>query len=309
MIKNIRIRLTVDQRGKIKTGEKSEKGLPRSLDHFNVTPFPELEQLYGKKPTELILFMPSDNIEEIFDYNMVVWGGGQTNPTKKRTCDTEVCLHRIDYEIKSIKQKFTAGEETECICKKYELKGEDACRCDAHLKAFVANPKTGKITHFVPYLFETHSRNTGDAIYSELDKVRVLTQMLEGKPRLTGIPFRMSVRMVKGVGNNRFPIWTLAVISGSQLQIPGRGIAEVPILGETVDEPVKADPAEAVVVTQARVTQDFLARIDGAKTIDDLKKAKADFDKAFEEGHITVFDHEMLVGEGKTRQQKLLEKR
>jgi hypothetical protein len=43
MIKNIQLRVSANPNGKIKSGIKSAEGLPKSLDYFNISKFPELQ--------------------------------------------------------------------------------------------------------------------------------------------------------------------------------------------------------------------------------------------------------------------------
>ena len=58
-------RLSIPVVGKIKCGEKNERGLPRSLDYFipsgNYAPL--FTQAYGEKPTTIQIVFPSDDAE------------------------------------------------------------------------------------------------------------------------------------------------------------------------------------------------------------------------------------------------------
>src|SRR3990172_10275402 len=91
MRKNIKIRISSDLRGKIKTGEKSDKGYPKSLDYFNVESFPELAIAYVNKPEKLIVYCPSDNLSDFFFTEYSKWGKGtnQEQGIKLRSCDGE----------------------------------------------------------------------------------------------------------------------------------------------------------------------------------------------------------------------------
>lgn len=216
MIKNIRYRVNVDGRGKIKSGEYVEpeggkKGHPKALDYFNVSKFPELLAAYGKKPTALLLFMPSNMVTDCFDCNYVHWGGGRENPVKKRSCDGETCTFRIDCEVDG--KSHAAGDEAPCVCKPHwedkEWMEKQGCRYVSYLKSFIALPQTGKVEHPQCYLFETHSQNSGDAIFSELEKVWHLNQK-----RLIGVPFILSIKMISGKSDakKKFPLWNLSVV-------------------------------------------------------------------------------------------------
>jgi hypothetical protein len=213
MIKDIKMRLTVDPRGKIKTGQKSDKGFPQSLDHFNVEAFPELQKEYGNKPIEIFIYVPSDTITDFFDCEYNTYG---SNNQKKRSCDGENCIHRINEEINNV--KYVAGELNKCICPTLpltvyrgdkEVPNPDICKYVAYFRAWIAYPKSGKVENPLCYLFETHSKNSGDAIYSELDKIKTLNH-----GTLRGVPFKLSVKMVSGKmdAKTKFPIWSLLAI-------------------------------------------------------------------------------------------------
>src|SRR3990167_1580504 len=147
MIKGMRTRIIVDDRGKVTTGRiNPANGYPQSLSYFNLEAFPELQKLYPTVsdccrvqpesmgdigtdkirvcptcmkncnyvgPTELILYFPSNEEADIFDCSLVVYGGGK-NGTKIRSCNGESCIHRINEEVGD--QKFAAGEESACVC-------------------------------------------------------------------------------------------------------------------------------------------------------------------------------------------------
>jgi len=201
MIKNIKYRILCDPRGKISSGEKTEKGYPRSLPYFNITAFPELIEAYGEQPEELYLFFPSDNITDFFDCEYNLYG---SNNQKKRSCDGVTCIHRIPEEING--KSYKAGEESPCVCQSLPEDDKNRCKYVAYLKAWIALPDTWKIENPLCYLFMTHSKNSGDAIYSELDKIRTLAGGC-----LRGVQFKINVRMVSGRkdAKERFPIWSL----------------------------------------------------------------------------------------------------
>ena|SRR3990167_2110476 len=227
MITNIRFRITTDQRGKISTGKKSDAGYPQSLDYFYIDDFPELIKAYGNKPQKLLVYFPSDIIQDFFDCNYVLYGGGLGGKkgTKIRSCDSETCIHRIAEEVEGV--KYEAGEETECICDslpeivKREKDGKEVpnpqlCKYSMYFKAFIALPTTGKVDFPTCFMFESHSKNTGDAIFSELEKIKALNQGI-----LRNVPFLLTVKMIEGKtdAKMRFPIWNLqAVGTLSQIQ-------------------------------------------------------------------------------------------
>jgi hypothetical protein len=273
MIKNIKLKVSADPRGKIKSGMKNEKGLPQSLDYFNISKFPELLSAYGLKPSVLILFFPTNNIADFFDCNYILYG----KDTKLRSCDGDRCIHRIDEEVGG--EKYLAGQESECSCAKHKLPEKDKKRChyNAYFKAYVAIPQTGKVDSPMCYLFETGSHNSGENVLSELEKIRVLNN-----GTLIGIPFALSVKMVSGkeTAKTKFPIWTLTPI-GMLSEIRKRTDA-------FTLEPVKQgssllllphDETSNVVDVNKRVLQemkaclsDLLKQVDQAKSRADLKE-------------------------------------
>lgn len=205
----LKSKINVDKRGKITTGTKavsktSGKEFPKATDYFVLEDFPELKESYGEKPTKLVLFFPSNEIQDFFNVDMVLYG---TNQTLIRKCnEDDECIHRIEEEINGVKYK--ASQVSDCICPLLEEDSKKKCKAAMYLKAFVANRKTGKIENPQCYLFYSGSRNTAENIYSELNKI----QSLVGS--LVGIPFGLSVKMVSGKTNatQRFPIWSLQVL-------------------------------------------------------------------------------------------------
>jgi len=203
MIRDIKRRTTVDARGKITSGIKNDKGYPQAVDYFVVSDFNELVRVYGPKPTKLILYFPSDDITSFYDCNYNSWGKGPSGPVKKRSCDGERCVHRI------AEYGRQPGEEGECICKKMNLDEKSRCRYDCYFKAFVADPNTGRIENPACYFFETHSKNSGDAVYSELENIRALNM-----GGIRGIPFVISVKMASSANSatQKFPIWSMQAV-------------------------------------------------------------------------------------------------
>jgi hypothetical protein len=202
---DIKPRIASDKRGKIKTGQRSEKGFPQSLNYFNIDNFPELIAAYGNKPDKLILFFPSNDIENFYRTEYNSYG---SNQAKKRTCDGQNCTHHIDETVNGITYK--AGQDSPCCCKENDNEKE-LCVCYMSIKAFIANME-GIVISPLCYYFESHSANTADNLYSEILKT---WQMFGGK--LVGIPFLLSVQMVAGKeANKKFPIWNIQAIGTIQ---------------------------------------------------------------------------------------------
>ena len=129
MIKDLKSKIAVKD-GSITSGikavsEKTGKEYPKSVDYFVIDDFPELIKSYGLKPNKLVLFFPSNNIEDFLDINYVLYGGNQQ---LIRKCDGESCYHRIDNEIEGV-ASFKAGSTTPCICKEYDLSSDHKKHC------------------------------------------------------------------------------------------------------------------------------------------------------------------------------------
>jgi len=212
MIKNINLKIACDPRGNISSGHKTEAGYPESLDYFNISKFPELIEAYGEKPTALVLFFPTNRITDFLDCNYQLWG---KNNKLIRSCDGEKCLHRINEEVNG--KKYAAGEETECICNQLPAEDKKRCRFSGWFKAFVALPRIGKIDNPMPYRFVTGSHHSMENVISELEKMLVLNNGV-----LIGVPFMLTVKMVSGIDNRKFPIWNLFPI-GTLSTIRERG--------------------------------------------------------------------------------------
>jgi len=201
MIQNRKYRILCDPRAKITSGEKTEEGRPKGLPYFDISKFPELIKAYGEQPEELYLYFPSDNIPDFFNDEYNLYG---SNEQKKRSCDGITCIHRIKETINEI--TYEPGQESPCVCKDLSDKDKNKCSYVMYLKAWIALPDTWKIENPLCYLFRTHSKNSGDSIYSELEKIKTLAGGI-----LRGIKFQINVRMVasKDDAKKRFPIWSL----------------------------------------------------------------------------------------------------
>lgn len=211
-------RLLCDKRGTITTGMKvmgkGGKEYPKAVDHFVVDKYMEIAGMYGDKPKELFVYMPSDNLLDFFDCNFGLY---RSDRQKVRNCDGETCRHILDETIEckpaegesQLRVKsFKQGQITPCVClympetmpdgKGGEKRNPKLCGYSMYLKLYVANPFTLKIMTVSPIQFRTGSKNSGDTIYTELKKY----------PYYKNIPFKLSVEM-KRVGEKNFPIWTL----------------------------------------------------------------------------------------------------
>lgn len=313
MIKNFRARVMVDPRGKIKTGMKAKnsegKEYPKSLDHFNVVKFPELVEQYGEKPAAFVIQFPSNEPIDFFDCNYEHWSGRKKEGEQGvliRRCDGETCLHRINEEIAG--KKYAAGEESRCVC--LDMKEDDKKRCGytAYLKAWIVSPQTGNIENPLCYLFETHSRNSGDAIYSALNDVRVLTNGV-----LRGIRFSLSVRMVAGKedAKMKFPIWTLLPL-GTVTEMRNRA----KMLTEAKETPpekllpllskIPPGSLEDLLKQESRARRERITKeIQSVSTIANLSKKKEEINKMLSEALLVQTDYDDLLDSMKARYEAL----
>lgn len=214
MIKNFRMRITVDKRGHISAGKKREgSDFPQALNYFDCSDFPELVEAYGAEPTSLVVFMPSNNIDDAFNDEKSCWKGFQ-NGVKLRSCDEEVCVHRVDEIVNGV--KYAAGEETGCVCTALpdkitkdngkEVWNPEKCKYYGELKVYVGIPPRFNVDNTACIRFTTHSKNSGEHIKSELGKIHMLQ-----KGNIFGVPFDLSVNMVPGKDDQKkkYPIWHL----------------------------------------------------------------------------------------------------
>jgi hypothetical protein len=229
MIKNLGRRISTDPR-KIKTGMKRPgTDLPMATDFFVIDKIPELVKMYGEKPQSLLVIMPSDNISEVFTARYVLYGGKTANKAGSviRHCDGETCFHRIAENVGG--EQFGQGEITGCICKSLQLAENEnkdirskACKVECQLRAWVADPKTGKADLMSPFLFESHSINTAREISTALESVAGITSMLTGGAvKLHMQPFVLTVKMVDSPSDPRakFPVWKMRSALNSVTQM------------------------------------------------------------------------------------------
>lgn len=206
MIKNLQYKIPVKEgsiTSGIKTLSSNNKEIPKAVDYFNVSDFPEIINAYGEKPSKLVLFFPTNNPADFLDINYVLYG---SNNQLIRKCDGSQCFHRIDEEVEG--NRYVKGSYTGCICSDLELTKEHKKKCRSFfwMKAFIGDIKLGKVESPMCYLFKSGSKNSAENIISELNKVSNLTG-----GNIVGIPFGLSVEMVQSSNEagKKFPIWKL----------------------------------------------------------------------------------------------------
>lgn len=250
---NIRRKMSVDLRAKIKTGEKHERGYPVSLSYFKINAFPELIEAYGEKPDKIFIMFPSDNIEDFFLTEYSSWASKGDSHVKKRECDGAECTHLLKESLNGV--DYEAGEVTPCLrCyDKQDCPIAEKARCKSYtgIKAFILHPTKGKIINSTCYMFETHSDNSSDNLFTEIDKIWHMTGGTVAK-----IPFILSVNMVEttvpieGEAKKRkFPIWKLQVW-GTIEQVIGFSCAKQ--LPTTDDTAIVFDDSKALEAPKER---------------------------------------------------------
>ncbi len=207
LVKDFRYRVAADPRGNITTGQRSEAGLPEKLDYFNVSDFPELIEMYGEKPAELVIYFPTDNPFDFIQDRYERWASKDGKSVLVRHCDRETCIHRISETVGT--DDFGAGEESSCSCITFDLDEKKQCKRHMWMKAYVAHPKTFAINNPLTYFFDNHSRNSAENVISHILQIKDLNMGV-----LRNVPFRLSVRMVQdsSEAKKKFPIWYLTVI-------------------------------------------------------------------------------------------------
>ena len=242
---------------KIKSGmkvwsEAAKRDIPKSLDYFNIARAPELQKMYGEKPNALLISMPSDDLHQCFTDNYVLYGVSKAgNASKIRECNGLECTHRIAENIGGV--QYGEGEQGECICVLHGLNDSEdkevrkkACKVLMNLRAFVLNPQTEKIESTTPYLFESGSINSANAIVTALEAMQSLTTILtRGTARLQHIPFWIRVKMVpsKTDPKAKFPIWEMSPTFASIEAVRNRLHKIGGILGYSEEEMKALNPA------------------------------------------------------------------
>jgi hypothetical protein len=213
-LKLLKRNIQANRNGKITSGER---GKLKSLPYFNITEFPELVKYYGNEPEKLLVYLPSNKIEDFLMAEKNKWGKKGESAVKTMVCD----------------------EQTHVDCKTGEVSpcpGEDTCDAKffMQMKAYVAvfKDKESMIPEIVSnlcYRFQTHSRHTGNNLFSTLMDVYDLTD-----GRLVGVPFVLRVYMhesLDGGQKRKFPLWSMQSLAstGHILELAER--ATVPVEG------------------------------------------------------------------------------
>jgi len=180
------------------------------------------------------------------------------------------------------------------------------------LKAFIVN-LDGKVFNPICYLFESHSTNTADNIFSNIQNIYHLTN-----GRLLGIPFVLSVKMVETMNTGqkvKYPIWEIQTVNTIEqiTDLADRGVIpttvenRVEIEGVTsqnqLTEPVTAQNDE----NDQNPTQDIpkedrpIESDPGSQIKDDVEKAKGEVVKKI--GDIVM----RITKQNKDEAMKLLE--
>lgn len=224
---------TPDKRGRISAGEPivctkchgknadkcqrcQGKGfLPKSLDYFNVTKFPEIMAVYGDKPTKLIVTYPpfGSNIDDFLTY---IYGTYNSANRRARICNLEQFYVKYDQKVPdneknnpeneffgSKKEEFyKAGKGKEKIfypC----MKPYCACGCLFMPMFFVLHPDKPKALHNQPIMFRTKSEESAPLLYTALRKYAHI---------IRGMIFELTVTMVND-GTKKFPSFDLKPVA------------------------------------------------------------------------------------------------
>ena len=218
----------------ITCGEMGEDDMPKKLDHWNISAYPELVAIYGDKPQRIIVQLPTDRMEEFITERYVKWGTSKAGRNSKvRMCeqhgDERICTHRIAEEV--LGNKYIAGDRTGCICEALKLFEDDKyknirCRYDFYLRAFITNPITGKIDNMYCYLFENHAPNSGRAVKAAIRQIAAFMQMqfkLQ-EPPVAYIPFELAIKMAENREDAKktYPIWHMRCVYSGAGQLARR---------------------------------------------------------------------------------------
>jgi hypothetical protein len=245
---NRKFRLHRDFRGKITVGNrgKNAKDHPKALDHFNLIDFPELTEIYGKKPTEMYIILLSDNIEDFYQDGYSRWGKKGETAFLIRKCDGETSYNPIEESFEPCHK---------CYSDECPLNDKDRCRPFGFLRALITtipDPEKGIppiVVNMAPYQFEWHSENSGDNIYSELHKT---WQMTGG--RLFGVPMKITVKMNEELKKNdkgetykkKYPLIYLEQVGSIDKVIQIAKAKVLPTLPENTELYKQLSPGEPV---------------------------------------------------------------
>lgn len=172
-IKDLTDRIRPPRLGKIRIGEKTEKGYPISRDHF-VCP-DEVKAVYGDEPKELDIMFLSDDIEDVFPAYYKMYG--QTAGLKCR--GDGITADRLNKATGEFEEIECPGRE----CPEYEAK---QCRRIGALKFLLP-----KVNGLGIWEIDTSSYNSILNIYSIIGPNGLIRALTKGRIRM--IPFKLCV--------------------------------------------------------------------------------------------------------------------
>jgi len=156
-IKDLSDKRRLPRLGKIRLGVKATtsqgKEYPREVSHFVVPP--EVEAVYGEKPTQLDVMFPINDIETVFPQAYKFYGSGRG----LKCVGNGECALRLD-------EKTQVMQERPCPC---ELLEKGACQRRAHLLVMLPQVSVGGI-----YQIDMGSYHSIVDLNSGLDYVQAL---------------------------------------------------------------------------------------------------------------------------------------
>lgn len=251
--------------GKIRLGLKAQnqagKTYPTEVDYL-VCP-PEVEQVYGEKPTELDVMLPSDNPEEVFVQKYAMYGAG-----------SGLKCHGNGEQAERYNEQTKSWDIISCTCP--NLKSDEnprgACTPQSHLMVMLPKVSMGGC-----YQITTRSFHATVGINSSLDLIRALAGRIALVPlKLRRVP---TVTQYNGTKKTHYILNLILDASLPQiaelrqnpehLLIPSRYQIEGPI-----DTNPDADPVD-VVVQDKVIEAETLANM----TDEEMDRLKAEMDK------------------------------
>lgn len=259
--------------GKIRLGLKAQtqtgKTYPTEVDYL-VCP-PEVEQVYGEKPTELDVMLPSDNPEEVFVQKYAMYGAG-----------SGLKCHGNGEQAERYNEQTKNWDMVPCTCP--NLKSDEnprgACTPQSHLMVMLPKVSMGGC-----YQITTRSFHATVGINSSLDLIRALA----GRIALVPLKLRRVPTVTQYNGSKKTHYILNLILDASlpqiaelrqnpeHLLIPARYQIEGPI-----DTNPEADPVD-VVVQDTVVDAEALAKMVESTTEADLKTYAEDIAKASDE--------------------------
>lgn len=252
-----KVRIIADPRKKITLGYKTEKGYPKSANHFvlqnPVTKeeyFPELIKLYGTEPTKFFISFPTDNYEDFYSERYNLYG---SNNALKRSCNGVECVHYCDSTIEKV--KYGTGEITDCVCREHNLFETEnkelkklKCGFSMHLTAYILHPETKRLVSPMCYLFNTGSINTADNLYSELQRYN----------KFVGYPFCLEVKEVKKADGTVYRLLILYPYLDANKLIDYNTNASIRLNEVLGTEPIMIEENNVVSINQEQAEQEAL---------------------------------------------------